>query len=130
MGDPVGFPHNMADGCPALMIEDHAFVRPILRIPLVGNLEQISIGGEQSAVASHRELKVLNVRNGPAQASFLRREHVYATSSQSVDDPLIDVLVCVERNHALARCGAYRPAMRKTNASSARSSASISSWLS
>jgi len=128
--DPVGFPHNVADGTPTLMVENHALVWPTLRVPLVGDLQQVGISGEQRPGERDRELKVLNVGNGPEQASFLRREHVDATSSQPVNDALIDVLVCVECNHALARCGAYRPAMRKTNSSSARSSASTSSWLS
>ena len=128
--DPVGFPHNVADGTPALMVEDHALVRSTLSVPLVGNLQQVGICGEQRPAASDRELKVLDVGNGPEQASLLRREHIDATSSQPVDNALIDVLVCVECNHALARFGAYRPAMRKTNSSSARSSASTSSWLS
>ena len=130
MGDPVGLPHNMADGRPALMVEDHALVRPTLCVPLVGNIQEVGIGGEQDSAASDCELQVLDVGNGPEQASLLRREHIDATSSQPVDNALIDVLVCIERNHALARSGAYRPAIRKTNSSSARSSASTSSWLS
>lgn len=104
--DAVGFPHNVADCGPALMVKNYAPVWPTLRVPLVGNFQQIGISGEQSAGLSDSKLQVLHVGNGPAQASFLRRQHVDATSPQPVDDALIDVLVCVERNHALARCGA------------------------
>ena len=44
----MGFPNDMADTCPALMVENHALVWPILRVPSVGNLQEVSIGGEQS----------------------------------------------------------------------------------
>ena len=63
--DPVGFPHNMANGRPALMVENHALVWPTLSVPLVGDLQQVGICGEQRPGASDRELKVLDVGNGP-----------------------------------------------------------------
>ena len=63
--DPVGFPNNVADGTPALMVENHALVWPTLRVPLVGDLQQVGISGEQRAATSDRKLKVLDVGNRP-----------------------------------------------------------------
>jgi hypothetical protein len=55
----------MANGRPALMVEDHALERPTLGVPLVGDLQQVGICSEQRPGASDRELKVLDVGNGP-----------------------------------------------------------------
>jgi hypothetical protein len=55
----------MANGRPALMVEDHALERPTLGVPLVGDLQQVGICSEQRLGASDRELKVLDVGNGP-----------------------------------------------------------------
>jgi hypothetical protein len=90
----------------------------------------LGISRVQRALAGFGVLQVLDIGQGTAQASVLRRAHVAHTSAQTVDDALIDVLVRVERNHGTARPEAYRLAMRWTNSSSARNSASTSSWLS